>query len=97
MNQGLVKDDYFLPVIRKWTFLIVKLEALAVTMEDLYKSFLSLFLTVVQSNVQESYYLSYFQTTPNSRAAHAQDILKILKSDLCKYFASNTTSYIWMH
>lgn len=66
-------------------------------MKDLYKSFLSLFLTVGQSEVHWSYYLSCFQATPNSRAAYVQEILKLVKSDLCKYFASNTTSYMWIH
>lgn len=78
MNQGLVKDYHFLPVISKQTFLMVM-------SEELPKAKYSGHTTC-----------PCFQGTPNSRAVHAQEILKFFKSDLCKCFASNTTSYIWM-
>lgn len=67
---------------------MVILEALAVT-TDLYKSFLSLFLTVAQSEVQWSYYLCPAFKLHQTPAAHTGEILKLLKSDVSNYFASH--------
>ena len=96
MNQGLVKDNHFLPLIRKWTFLKVMSEALVITMKDLYKSFLLFFLQLPKAKYSGHTMCPCFQGLPNYRAIPAQEILKLVKSDLCKCFASNTTSYIWM-
>lgn len=52
MNQGLVKYNHSLPVIRKGTFPMVMSEVLVITTKDLYNAFFSIFLTFTQSKVQ---------------------------------------------
>lgn len=95
-HQGLVKDNHFLLVIGKWTFLMVMSETSVKAMKDLCKSFFPFFLQLPKAKHCGHTICPCFQSTPDSGAIHVQEILKLVKNELCKCFASNTTSYIWM-